>query len=77
MCIFCVRAENDRTITSRERALQLLARLERPHGLRRDAALCLGARLLAWTEGAHPRFRCEAAVPGASTDRALSDEGPA
>jgi len=63
--------ESDWTIANRERALELLTRLERPDGLRRDDALDLGARLLSWTENELSRFRCEEAI---SCD--LSDEAP-
>jgi hypothetical protein len=50
VCIIRVGMESDWTIDSRERALELLTRLERPEGLRRDDVLDLGARLLSWTE---------------------------
>jgi hypothetical protein len=74
VCIFCAKADSDWTATSRQRALELLARLERPDGLSHDDALRLSARLLSWTESGRSSFRCEAAIAAVSTDRDLSDE---
>lgn len=76
MCIFCAKAKSDRAITSRERALELLAQLERPDGLLYDDALSLGMQLLSWTESEPSGFRCEEVISGASADCDLSDETP-
>jgi hypothetical protein len=71
VCSFCGQSERDWVITGRERALELLARLEGPDGLSNDDALRLGVRLLVWTESGGSRFRCDAAT--AATDRNPSD----
>ena len=77
MCILCAKPETDWAVTSRERALELLARLEHPDGLTHDDALRLGARLLSWTESGRSSFRCEAAIAAASTNCDLPQERPA
>ncbi len=71
MCILYAKGESD--WLSRERALALLVRLERPDGLSHGDALRLGARLLSWTESGGSRFHCEAAIAAATSDRSRSD----
>ncbi len=77
MCFYCAKAKSDWTIASREQALELLAQLERPAGLRRNDALSVGARLLSWTESELSSFLCEEAFSGAPADCDLSDGRPA
>jgi hypothetical protein len=75
VCVVCKQAQNDWTVTSPKRALELLARLDCPDGLSRSDALRLAARLLAWTES--EGFRCEAVSAAGSANRGLSSGQPA
>jgi hypothetical protein len=59
--MFCAEANSDSEVVSLEKALELLAVLERPDALQPAVALRLGARLLAWTESRNSNFRCDEA----------------
>jgi len=71
MCVFCAEANNDKEGFRPEKALGLLALLERSETLSRVDALRVAARLLAWTEMRNSNFRCDE-VRSASAPRTES-----
>ncbi len=74
VCVVCAQAGGDWTVVRRARALELLARIERPDGLSNDDTLRLGAWLLAMTESGSlaesggSGLRCDAVIEAAATD---------
>ena len=69
MCILCSPEDSGWTEGRRCRALELLALLEHPGGMQREAALSIGAQLLSWTKSEDSSFSCEEAIPDELTFR--------
>ena len=59
MCRYCVTGSSHSSM-DRIRVLDLLALIEIPDALPAEATLRIAGALLAWTEQAGPRFRCDA-----------------
>ncbi|MBN8909866.1 MAG: hypothetical protein BGO51_01340 [Rhodospirillales bacterium 69-11] len=69
MCVLCGPATSGTGIATRDQALALLARLERPGTLPAAEAVHLAMRLLAWSECDAPRLHCDGVEPPAPADR--------
>ncbi len=62
MCRYCGAASSDPS-ADRIRVLDLLALIERPDALPREAAWRIAAELLVWSEKTEPRLQCDAVSP--------------